>query len=824
MFYFVVYLPPTVLTNEDSRNLENYEDESDEDEEEEVLVIRIENPVDDNEEEDEDDDDNNEIFDNLEDEVANSQRYLTINLAPNYRWSEGMLPTIIATPSSASRLRRQASVSESEESGDETSKHDKIVDQEKEEEEEEEETESELESGHHRPGIVITTASVPNVRVERAVGLPPRDLRSQWIAERLKHLAKAYSDRGSFVKKAIEDLSGEEDDTDNVLSALDECDTNLGPESEADKRKRFNELNFGDEWQDQPSSSGLRSKLLKLVQPYEPQSGLNIAWLAIMSLAFIYNAIYIPYRIIFPNQEQARQFMLCDGLADLVYLLDCFWFKTRHKFIRNGEWISDPSETRLHYFRQPRFRHDFFALVPFDWALATIVGSHYYWPDGGQRLARVNRLLQWDAFHEFFWRVDTITAYPYVPRIVHTLLYKLYVIHIGACVYYYARQVGRNLFVFFSKMFFLPPSSWYQGFGSTPWTYDNEGGAYLRCFYFSFRTTTSIGGRMPKPSNDFERTYMMIAWLLGVFIFATVIGQIRDIVATASRNSDYYRDVLNKMAAYLRSLTVPGRLQKRVRFWLMYTWEHQATFNEVAILRVLPTKMQADIALSVHYHTLARVDLFRNIDRSVLRELVLRMRPILYLPGDYICRKGDIGQEMYIVNKGRLDVMGPGNVVLVTLDEGSVFGEIAVLGLEGLSRRTADVRAAGYVQLFALSKSDLWETLKNYPEYEAVLKKKVQRMARDKLRAQKNSGKDRDKQDGSTGVLKVPVEPIVKSRPRTPRLFSAVMEIVRPDSKLKAEFVSEVTTISRMNTLSNQNSIEEEVSEEELVEEEDKQT
>lgn len=330
---------------------------------------------------------------------------------------------------------------------------------------------------------------------------------------------------------------------------------------------------------------------------------------------------------------------------------------------------------------------------------------------------------------------------------------------------------------------------------------------------------------MPKPSNDFERTYMMFAWLLGVFIFATVIGQIRDIVATASRDSDYYRDVLNKTAAYLRSLAVPGRLQKRVRFWLMYTWEHQATFNEADILRVLPAKMQADIALSVHYNTLARVDLFRNIDQSVLRELVLRMRPILYLPGDYICRKGDIGHEMYIVNKGRLDVMGPGNIVLVTLGEGSVFGEIAVLGLEGYSRRTADVRAAGYVQLFALGKSDLWETLKNYPEYEAVLKKKAQKMARSKLRDQKKSEKsiedDKDQHNGvrgATSVLQLPVEPIVKSRPRTPRLFSAVMEIVRPDSKLKAEFVAELTTsISRMNTLSNQSSICEEEGDKEVV-------
>ena len=78
---------------------------------------------------------------------------------------------------------------------------------------------------------------------------------------------------------------------------------------------------------------------------------------------------------------------------------------------------------------------------------------------------------------------------------------------------------------------------------------------------------------------------------------------------------------------------------------------------------------------------------------------------------------GEVGKEMYIVNRGRLHVVGDnGKTVLATLKPGSYFGEISILnmGTSG-NRRTASVRSVGYSDLFRLSKKDLWDVLKEYP-------------------------------------------------------------------------------------------------------------
>ena len=78
---------------------------------------------------------------------------------------------------------------------------------------------------------------------------------------------------------------------------------------------------------------------------------------------------------------------------------------------------------------------------------------------------------------------------------------------------------------------------------------------------------------------------------------------------------------------------------------------------------------------------------------------------------------GEVGKEMYIVNRGKLHVVGDnGKTVLATLKPGSYFGEISILnmGTSG-NRRTASVRSVGYSDLFRLSKQDLWDVLKEYP-------------------------------------------------------------------------------------------------------------
>jgi ATP-binding cassette subfamily B protein len=135
----------------------------------------------------------------------------------------------------------------------------------------------------------------------------------------------------------------------------------------------------------------------------------------------------------------------------------------------------------------------------------------------------------------------------------------------------------------------------------------------------------------------------------------------------------------------------------------------------------------AGVVPSIEASRLRRVPLFADLPPEALAAIASRLVLERFAPGDTIIRQGDLGDRLYLIDRGQVEVTahnGPtGAQHLNTLHEGDYFGEIALL-LD--IPRTASVNALGPVQLLSLSKADFRQLVERLPDIAQRLAPTVQ--------------------------------------------------------------------------------------------------
>uniref|UniRef100_G1KJT5 Cyclic nucleotide gated channel subunit beta 3 n=1 Tax=Anolis carolinensis TaxID=28377 RepID=G1KJT5_ANOCA len=502
---------------------------------------------------------------------------------------------------------------------------------------------------------------------------------NEYVQEQLKEIVKKMKERTAEYREKLTDpvmSSPEPSPTASKSTEIVSC-TILEPPSILPPMKAYMK----------------KMKLPESIDAYTDRR--YIGWLFVVTMTYNWNCWFIPLRLAFPVHTASNMihWIVVDLLCDLCYICDVLVFQPRVQFVRGGDIIVNRAELKKYYRNSLKFRLDVFSVIPFD-VLYAIFGFH--------AIFRANRHL---TFFEFNDRLEGIMDKAYIYRVIRTTGYLLFILHLNACVYYCA--------------------SVYEGLGSTKWVYDGKGNMYLRSYYWAVRTLITIGG-LPEPVTTFEIIFQLLNFFSGVFVFSSLIGQMRDVIGAATAGQNYYRACMDNTVSYMNVNTIPRIVQNRVRTWYEYTWDSQGMLDESELLEQMPGKMHLAIAIDVNFTIVSKVDLFKGCDVQMICDMLLRLKSIVYLPGDFVCKKGEIGREMYIIKQGEVQVLGgpDGTKVLVTLRAGAVFGEISLLAASGGNRRTANVVAHGFANLFILDKKTLNEILVHYPDSEMLLRKK----------------------------------------------------------------------------------------------------
>jgi len=318
-----------------------------------------------------------------------------------------------------------------------------------------------------------------------------------------------------------------------------------------------------------------------------------------------------------------------------------------------GLLLKDCRKLALEYLKSVQFKLDIACLIPIELVLVCFLN---YRPE-----YRLNRLIKTNRLFECRLKTETRNSHPFLFRIIYLVLLILVIIHWNGCIYF---MISKQI-----------------GLGTDNWVFDGSihselSFEYASCFYWSILMLTTIG-EVSEPENNYESFVMIINFLIAIVLIATLVGNIGSVISNMSIEQDNFKRKVDAIKSLMKLRKVSKELDKRVIKWFAYFHEHSKESDDSNTLKNLPVKLEIEIASHVHMEILKKVNIFSECEEGLLRELVTKLKTQIYSPGDFVCRKGDIGKEMYIIKKGSLNVVSDDEkIIYVTLKPGAFFGEI----------------------------------------------------------------------------------------------------------------------------------------------------
>ncbi|XP_063225139.1 potassium/sodium hyperpolarization-activated cyclic nucleotide-gated channel 2 isoform X1 [Bacillus rossius redtenbacheri] len=217
-------------------------------------------------------------------------------------------------------------------------------------------------------------------------------------------------------------------------------------------------------------------------------------------------------------------------------------------------------------------------------------------------------------------------------------------------------------------------------------------------------------GRFP-PQSLTDMWLTMLSMISGATCYALFLGHATNLIQSLDSSRRQYREKVKQVEEYMAYRKLPREMRQRITEYFEHRYQGKF-FDEEVILGELSEKLREDVINYNCRSLVASVPFFANADSNFVSDVVTKLRYEVFQPGDIIIKEGTIGNKMYFIQEGIVDIVMANGEVATSLSDGSYFGEICLLTN---ARRVASVRAETYCNLFSLSVEHFNVVLDQYP-------------------------------------------------------------------------------------------------------------
>ncbi|KAJ3021547.1 UNVERIFIED_CONTAM: anaphase-promoting complex subunit Hcn1 [Siphonaria sp. JEL0065] len=249
---------------------------------------------------------------------------------------------------------------------------------------------------------------------------------------------------------------------------------------------------------------------------------------------------------------------------------------------------------------------------------------------------------------------------------------------------------------------------------------------------YTWALFTSVGNTFPlayRPSRSEERWITLMFIICGAGVYASIVGAISSFAMGVDASGRLYKQKLDEVREYMRWKDLgPTTRRKMLKYYeLKYRGKF---FEENTLLNEMNDSLRMEIAAHNCRELISKVSFLRREqndgrDELFIGRIAIALVACFFVPGDIIITQGEMGNEMYFIMSGTVNVIAGGKRV-TSFKEGAFFGEIALIAN---IPRTATVQAASSCMLYRLTRNAFTSILEEFDD----VRKKVDVIYRDRM-------------------------------------------------------------------------------------------
>ncbi|KAJ8928361.1 hypothetical protein NQ314_019092 [Rhamnusium bicolor] len=247
------------------------------------------------------------------------------------------------------------------------------------------------------------------------------------------------------------------------------------------------------------------------------------------------------------------------------------------------------------------------------------------------------------------------------------------------------------------------------------WLYINEfknASMSTRYVHSLFKSSAFILGiRLPFYNIMLIEDFVVaiVSYLIGKILIGTVWIMLAGAILRSRSMEIKLLQVINELDEYMRKKQMPLNLKAKISQYYDFKY-NKLYFREDSVLNLLSKNIKTDINIHIYKSLINNVSLFSYLSPQEVNYVLGYLEPEIYLPNDIIILSGNPGEAMYFLSCGTVAVYTRSGKEICHLQDGSHFGEIALILKSG--GYNATVRAIEPSQVYKLSRKHFEMTLR----------------------------------------------------------------------------------------------------------------